>query len=117
MLRKLSICFRSHEQNLQQNCSIKIVNKSFENVTQFKYLEMILMNQQRFIQNARFNEGYNFVQFSGAMMHATQHHLLRSQHIIHAQYQHEQAMLLQQVPSASHHLFKNYRPKHPKCFV
>jgi len=65
MLRKLSICFRSHEQNWQQNCSIKIVNKSFENVTQFKYLEIILMNQQRFIQNAGFIEGCNFFHMNG----------------------------------------------------
>jgi hypothetical protein len=57
------------------------------------------------------------LQFSGAMMHAAQHHLLRSQQVIHAQYQHEQAMLPQQVPSASDHLFKNYRQKHPRCSV
>ena len=50
-------------------------------------------------------------------MHAAEHHLLRSQQVIHAQYQCEQAMLLQQVPSASNHLFKNYRPKHPRCSV
>jgi hypothetical protein len=64
------IYFRSHEQNLQQNCSIKIVNKSFENMTQSKYLEMILMNQQLFIQNARFNEGCNFVQWSNDACHS-----------------------------------------------
>jgi hypothetical protein len=56
-------------------------------------------------------------QLSGAMMHATQHHLLKSQQVIHAQYWHEQAMLLKQVLSASDHLFKNYRQKHPKCSV
>jgi len=44
MLRKLRICFRSHEQNLRQNYSTKIVNKPFENVTKFKYLGMTLMN-------------------------------------------------------------------------
>jgi hypothetical protein len=41
-------------------------------------------------------------------MHATQHHLLWRQHITHAQFWHEQAMLLKQVPSASDNFFKNY---------
>jgi hypothetical protein len=44
-------------------------------------------------------------------MCATQCHLLRLQHITHAQFWHEQAMLLKQVPSASDNFFKNYRQK------
>ena len=59
------MCFRSHEQNSRQNCTIEIVNKSFENVTKFKYSETILMNQQRLMQNARVIEGCNFVNVNG----------------------------------------------------
>jgi hypothetical protein len=33
----------------------------------------------------------------------------------YSQYQHEQAVLLQHVPSASNHLFKNYRQNYPRC--
>jgi hypothetical protein len=65
MLRKLSVWFGSHEHNLKQNYSTKTVNKSFENVTKFKYLGMILMNQQQFIQNARVIDGCNFVHMNG----------------------------------------------------
>jgi hypothetical protein len=43
--------------------------------------------------------------------HATQCHLLWQQHITHAQFWHEQAMLLKQVPSASDNFFKNYKRK------
>jgi hypothetical protein len=43
--------------------------------------------------------------------HATQCYLLWQQHITHAQFWHEQAMLLKQVPSASDNFFKNYRQK------
>jgi len=59
------MCFRSHEQNLRQNYSIEIVNNAFENVTKFKYLGMILINQQRFMQNARVIEGCNFFHVNG----------------------------------------------------
>jgi hypothetical protein len=59
----------------------------------------------------------NGPQLRGAMMHATQHHLLQSQQAIHAQYRHEQAMLLKQVLFAFDLLFMNYRQKHPKCSV
>ena len=45
------MCSRPHEQNLRQNYSIEIVNNAFENVTRIKYLGMILMNQQGFMQN------------------------------------------------------------------
>ena len=61
----MSICFRSREQNLKYNYSIKIANKSFENVTKFKCSGTILMNQQQFIQNARFIEGCNFIHVNG----------------------------------------------------
>jgi hypothetical protein len=35
----------SHHQNVGQNRDIKIANRSFENVSQFKYLEMTVTNQ------------------------------------------------------------------------
>jgi len=59
------MCLRSHEQNSRQNYSIEIVNNAFENVAKFKYSGMILMNQQRFMQNARVIEGRNFVHVKG----------------------------------------------------
>jgi hypothetical protein len=37
--------FLSHHQNGGQNGDIKIGNRSFENVSQFKYLGMIVTNQ------------------------------------------------------------------------
>jgi hypothetical protein len=55
---------------------------------------------------------------SGAMIYAmekcaTQRQLLRPHHFTHAQYLHEQAILLKHVPSASDHPFKNCRQKRP----
>jgi hypothetical protein len=35
----------SHHQNAGQNWDMKIANRSFENVSQFKYLGMIVPNQ------------------------------------------------------------------------
>jgi hypothetical protein len=58
---KTECMFWSHEQKSRQNYSIKRVNKSFENVTKLKYSGIILMDQQRFTQNARVIEGSNFV--------------------------------------------------------
>jgi hypothetical protein len=34
----------SHHQNAGQNCDIKTANRSFENVAQFKYLGMTIIN-------------------------------------------------------------------------
>lgn len=41
------------------------INNCFENVTEFKYSGMILMKQQRFMQNASVIEGCNFVHVNG----------------------------------------------------
>jgi hypothetical protein len=35
----------SRHQNAVQNCDIKIANRSFENVAQFKYLRMTVTNE------------------------------------------------------------------------
>jgi hypothetical protein len=35
----------SHYQNTGQNCNIKIANKAYENVTNFKYLGMTVISQ------------------------------------------------------------------------
>jgi hypothetical protein len=50
----------AHHHNARRNCDIKIVNRSFENVSQFKYLEKTLTNQtlvQEEIKR-RLNSGY-----------------------------------------------------------
>jgi hypothetical protein len=39
-IEKTKYMLLSHHQNVGQNWDIKIANRSFENVSQFKYLEM-----------------------------------------------------------------------------
>jgi hypothetical protein len=48
-----------HHQNVGQNHGIKIANRSFENVAQFKYLEMTVTNQNLIQQEIkrRLNSG------------------------------------------------------------
>jgi len=48
-----------------------------------------------------------FPQHSAAKTHATQPHLFRLLQITHAQYRHEDAMLLKQISSTSDHSGKN----------
>jgi hypothetical protein len=42
---KYSYMSLSHHQNAVQNHDIKIANRFFENMVQFRYLEMIVTNQ------------------------------------------------------------------------
>jgi hypothetical protein len=35
----------SHHQNAYKNCDVKVANRSFENVSQFRYLGTIVTNQ------------------------------------------------------------------------
>jgi hypothetical protein len=48
-VEKTKYMLPSRHQNVDQNRDIKIANRSFENVSQFKYLEMTITNQN-FIQ-------------------------------------------------------------------
>jgi hypothetical protein len=54
----------SHHQNAGQNHNIKIVNRSFENVTKFKPLEMIGTNQNLIHEEfkSRLNSGNSCIQ-------------------------------------------------------
>jgi hypothetical protein len=47
-IQKTKYMLLSHQQNAGQNCDIKIANRSFENVPQFKYLGMTVTNQTLF---------------------------------------------------------------------
>jgi hypothetical protein len=49
----------SRQQNVGQNGDIKIANRSFENVSQFKYLETIVTNQNLILEEikGRLNSG------------------------------------------------------------
>jgi hypothetical protein len=44
-VKKTKYMLLSHRQNAGQNCDIKIANRSFENLSQFKYLGMTVTNQ------------------------------------------------------------------------
>jgi hypothetical protein len=44
-LEKTEYMFLSHQQNVDQNRNIKTVNRSFENVSQFRYLGTTVTNQ------------------------------------------------------------------------
>jgi hypothetical protein len=44
-VEKTKYMLKSHHQNAGRNCNIKIANRSFENVTKFKYLGMAVTNQ------------------------------------------------------------------------
>jgi hypothetical protein len=44
-IEKTKYMLLSHQQNVGQNRFIKIANRSFENVSQFKYLGTIVTNQ------------------------------------------------------------------------
>jgi hypothetical protein len=44
-IEKTKCMLLSGEQNADQNLDIKVVNKSFENVSQFRYLGMTVTNQ------------------------------------------------------------------------
>jgi hypothetical protein len=43
----------SRHQNAGTNCDIKIANRLFENVVQFKYLEMIVTNENFFLEEIK----------------------------------------------------------------
>jgi hypothetical protein len=57
----------SHHQNASQNRDIKIANRSFENVSQFKYLGMIVTNQ-----NLIWDEIKRRLNFGNACHHSVQ---------------------------------------------
>jgi hypothetical protein len=44
-VEKTKYMLLSHHQNVGQNRDIKVANRLFENVSQFKYLEMTVTNQ------------------------------------------------------------------------
>jgi hypothetical protein len=48
-IEKSNYMLLSHQQNVGQNRDIKIANRSFENVSQFRYLRMTVTNRN-FIQ-------------------------------------------------------------------
>jgi hypothetical protein len=57
----------SHHQNAGQNHDMKIANRYFENVAQFKYLEMTVTNQNLIQEEIKrrlnlANDGYHLVQ-------------------------------------------------------
>jgi hypothetical protein len=65
----------SHQQNTGQYHNIKITNKSFENVAQFKYLEITITNQ-----NLTQEEVKKSLNLGGACYHSVQN--LLSSHLL-----------------------------------
>jgi hypothetical protein len=58
----------SHHHNAGQNLDIKIANRSFENMSQFKYLEMTVANENLIRRKLRGDS-------DNACYHSVQYHL------------------------------------------
>jgi hypothetical protein len=75
MQRKLSILL-FHHQNVGQNQDMKIANRLFDNVSQFKYLETTVTNQNLILEEIK-----RRMSFGNACYHSVQS-LLSSRHFI-----------------------------------